>query len=312
MYSDMYGPSCFGDKMKNKNLQAYSFLSPFIVLVSIFYIAPAILTIVMSFTSLDGAFIWEFAGFDNYARIFKDPTTPTIIGNTVLYIGLSMAIVLILDLFIAIMTTYFIRSDNWASFFKSIIMIPMITPSVIYSVLWIWFLDASENGFINSLLHSIDSSFTPVNWIAEYPFAVIVIAQVLVSLAYGSIIFSSAIRSIPENQFRAAHVDGAGEWEIIKTIILPNISGHIKFIAMWETLGLMTNYINILLITNGGPLIRTEVWALNAYHKAFIDQQYGYGAALSVMLILVVFMIMLLFRFLSKVSVSRKEAVDVE
>ena len=296
--------------MKNKNLQAYSFLSPFIVLVSVFYIAPALLTIVMSFTSLDAAFIWEYAGFSNYKRIFMDPTTLTIVRNTVLYIGISIAIVLVLDLFIAVMTTYFIRSDGWASLFKSIIMIPMITPSVVYSVLWIWFLDASENGFINSLLHSIDSSFTPVNWIADYPFLVIIIVQVIVSLAYGSIIFSSAIRSIPENLFKAARVDGAGEIEIIKTVILPNISGHIKFIAMWETLGLMTNYINILLITNGGPLIRTEVWALNAYHKAFIDQQYGYGAALSVMLILVVFMMMLLFRFLSRIS--RKEVQNAE
>ena len=53
------------EKMKSKNLQAYSFLSPFIVLVSIFYIAPALLTIVMSFTSLDGAFVWNFAGMSN-------------------------------------------------------------------------------------------------------------------------------------------------------------------------------------------------------------------------------------------------------
>ena len=296
--------------MKNKNLQAYSFLSPFIVLVSIFYIAPALLTIVMSFTSLDAAFIWEYAGFSNYKRIFMDPTTLTIVKNTVLYIGVSIAIVLVLDLFIAIMTTYFIKSDGWASLFKPIIMIPMITPSVVYSVLWIWFLDASENGFINSLLHSIDNSFTPINWIAEYPFLVIVVVQVMVSLAYGSIIFSSAIRSIPENLFKVARVDGAGEIEIIKTIILPNISGHIKFIAMWETLGLMTNYINILLITNGGPLIRTEVWALNAYHKAFINQQYGYGAALSVMLILVDFMMILLFSLLTRRS--RKEVQNVK
>ena len=264
----------------------------------------------MSFTSLDGSFIWEFAGFSNYERVFRDPTTLTIVKNTVLYIGISIALILVLDLFIAIMTTYFIKSDGWASFFKSIIMIPMITPSVIYSVLWIWFLDASDSGFLNALFGKLNSNFAPINWIADYPFQVIVIAQVLVSLAYGSIIFSSAIRSIPENQFKAAHVDGAGEWEIIKTIILPNIAGHIKFIAMWETLGLMTNYINILLITDGGPLIKTEVWALNAYHKAFIDRQYGYGAALSVMLILVVFMFMLLFQFLSKVA--RKGGNDVQ
>jgi len=51
--------------MKGKDLQGYAFLSPFLILVSIFYIAPAILTIIMSFSSLDGAFLWEFVGFEN-------------------------------------------------------------------------------------------------------------------------------------------------------------------------------------------------------------------------------------------------------
>ncbi len=293
--------------MKGKDLQGYAFLSPFLILVSFFYIAPAILTIIMSFSSLDGAFLWEFVGFENYGKIFRDPNTFLILRNTVLYIVISMAIIVLLDLFIATLTTYFIKSDGWASFFKSIIMIPMITPSVVYSVLWIWYLDASDSGFINSFIHFFDTDFVSVNWIAKYPFQVIIIAQVVVSLAYGAIIFSSAIRSIPDNQFKAAHVDGAGEWEIVKTIIIPNIRPHIKFIIMWETLGLMTNYLNILLITNGGPLNRTEVWALSAYHKAFIDQQYGYGAAISVLLILVVFMIMLLWMFASK---SKKEGEE--
>jgi inositol-phosphate transport system permease protein len=293
--------------MQGKHLQGYAFLSPFLVLISIFYIAPAILTIVMSFSNLDGSFLWEFVGFENYGKIFKDPNTLLILRNTILYNFISMFIIVVLDLFIATLTTYFIKSDGWASFFKSIIMIPMITPSVVYSVLWIWYLDASDAGFINSVLRFFNKDFSSINWIAQYPFQVIILAQVVVSLAYGAIIFSSAIRSIPENQFKAAHVDGASEWEIVKTIIIPNIRPHIKFIIMWETLGLMTNYLNILLITNGGPLNRTEVWALSAYHKAFIDQQYGYGAAISVLLILVVFMIMLLWLFASR---TRKESEE--
>ena len=295
--------------MKKNNIQAYSFLAPFLILTAIFYIAPSIITIVMSFTSLDGSFVWEFNGIENYTRIFKDPNTWTIAMNTVIYIGVSVALIIVIDLFIAIMTTYFIRSDSWASFFKAFIMIPMITPSVVYSVLWIWFLDASEAGFINRMMMRLDPNFTAVNWIARYPMQVVIIVQVIVSMAYGTIIFSSAIRSIPENQFKAAHVDGAGEWEIIRTIILPNIREHIKFILMWDTLGLMTNYINILLITNGGPLIKTEVWALNAYHKAFVERQYGYGAAISMMLILIVFMFIILFRYLGKLA-NRKEAAN--
>lgn len=108
-----------------------------------------------------------------------------------------------------------------------------------------------------------------MNWIAKYPFQIILFATVMVSFAYGTTIFSSAIKSIPENQFKAARVDGASEWEIVKSIILPNIRYHIQFITLWETLGLLTNYVTIMLITDGGPGIKTEVWALSAYHKAF-------------------------------------------
>ena len=198
----------------------------------------------------------------------------------------------VLDLFFAVMTTYFIKSERVSGVFKAFLMIPMITPAVVYSVLWIWLLEASDAGLVNQLYTALTGSL-PLNWIAKYPFQIILFATVMVSFAYGTTIFSSAIKSIPENQFKAARVDGASEWEIVKSIILPNIRYHIQFITLWETLGLLTNYVTIMLITDGGPGIKTEVWALSAYHKAFRDQQYGYGAAISMLLIVVVLILML-------------------
>ena len=289
------------EKKKNcikRNLQAYGFLTPFLVLVSLLYILPAILTVVMAFTDLDSAFIWEFAGLKNFRKIFRDPNTIIIIRNTVLYVAITIGITICLQLFLATMTTYFIRDEKKGNFFKALMMIPMITPTVIYSVLWIWLLDASENGVVNQLLNRF-TGLGPVNWIAEYPFQVVIFAQVLTSVAYGMTIYSSAIKSIPENQFRAARVDGAGEWEIFKQIIIPNLKPHISFIILWESLGLLTNYTPILLITDGGPGIQTEVWALSAYHKAFGNLEYGYGAAISLLLIVVVALLMFVITLMS-------------
>ena len=171
-------------------------------------------------------------------------------------------------------------------------MIPMITPAVVYSVLWLWLLEATPDGMVNKLYMALGGS-EPLNWIARYPFIIIIAATLLTSIAYGTTVFSSAVRSIPENQFRAARVDGASEWEIVRNIILPNLRFHITFITLWEMLGLLTNYVTIMLITNGGPGVQTEVWALSAYHKAFADSQYGYGAAISLVLIAVVMVLML-------------------
>lgn len=278
---------------KKDNLQAYAFLTPFLVLVTLLYILPAILTIVMAFTGLDKTFVWKFIGFKNFRRVFLDPNTPTIIANTFIYVGCCISATLVIDLFFAIMTTYFIKSERSSNLFKAILMIPMITPSVVYSVLWVWLLSSNEGGFLNQIVMGITGSQTPTNWIANYPMVVVIAAKLLTSIAYGTIIFSSAIKSIPENQFKAARVDGAREWEIVKAIILPNLQFHIMFIALWETLGLLTDYITILLITDGGPGKASETWALSAYHKAFIDGKYGYGAAISLILIAVVLLVMI-------------------
>lgn len=275
------------------------FLSPFLIFVTILYIVPAILTLIMAFTSLDASFIWKFVGLRNFTRMVKDPNTSVIIFNTVKYAFICITSTIVLDLFFAIMTTYFIRRERISEMFKAILMIPMITPAVVYSVLWIWLLDASPNGIMNKLM-ALFFNAEPRNWIANSPFVVVCIATVLTSIAYGTIIFSSAIKTIPEPQFKAAQVDGASELSIVFSIILPNLRYHISFIALWETLGLLTNYITILLITNGGPGIRSEVWALSAYHKAFIDRQYGYGASISLVLIIVVMILMLIIARLGR------------
>lgn len=278
--------------MKKKNTQAYLFLSPFLLFTVVLYIVPAIVTVAMAFTNLDSAFIWEFIGLGNFRKIFRDPNTVIILRNTVFYVVVTIVLTVVLDLFFAIMTTYFIRSEAKGSVFKAILMIPMITPVVVYSVLWLWLLSADETSLMNKVYLALGGQ-EAVNWIAEYPFAVVIIATLLTSIAYGTTIFSSAVRSIPENQFRAARVDGAGEWEIVSSIILPNLRFHIVFITLWETLGLLTNYVTIMLITNGGPGTQTEIWALSSYHKAFSDSKYGYGAAISVLLIFVVMLLMI-------------------
>lgn len=285
--------------MGRKNLQAYTFLSPFLILVSVLYVVPAILTVMMAFTSLDSSFVWEFNGLDNFVRMAKDPNTLVILGNTVFYVVITIVITIALDLFFAIMTTYFIKREGVSQFFKGVLMIPMITPAVVYSVLWIWMLDASESGLFNQFYMAFTGN-KPLNWVANNPFLVVICATLLTTIAYGTTVFSSALKSIPENQFKAARVDGANDLSIIFSIIIPNLRYHIVFITLWETLGLLTNYVTIMLITNGGPGIRSEVWALSAYHKAFVDHQYGYGSAISLVLIVVVMGLMILSSQITK------------
>ena len=92
--------------MKNKNGQAYMFLTPFLILVTIFYVIPAVLTVVMSFTNLDSSFVWEFNHFKNFIKIFKDPNTLVIVRNTLIFVGVAIVATVFLNLLFAVLTTY--------------------------------------------------------------------------------------------------------------------------------------------------------------------------------------------------------------
>ena len=100
----------------------------------------------------------------------------------------------------------------------------------------------------------------------------------------------------------ASEVDGANRWQQIRHIILPQIKWPILFVSVYQTLSLLTSFEHILLSTEGGPGTSTEVWALSAYHSALDNYwgnlQYGYGAALALVLVVVgVIMSLIYLRF---------------
>ncbi|WP_223812866.1 carbohydrate ABC transporter permease [Geobacillus sp. 47C-IIb] len=145
--------------------------------------------------------------------------------------------------------------------------------------------DPSEYGVLNSLRSFF--GMPPIEWLSDYPMIAIILANGLIGASFGMIIFSSAIKSIPRDLFQAAQVDGASQWSIIKDIIIPAVRWPLMFVTLWQCLSLLTSYEYILLLTNGGPLFESEVLALYSYHKAFQNFEFGYGAAISLVLVLI-------------------------
>ena len=121
----------------------------------------------------------------------------------------------------------------------------------------------------------------------DYPVVLIVIANGFIGASMGMIIFTSAIRSIPEHLFHAARADGAGPLAITWHITLPAIRWPLSFITVYQTLSLLVSFEYIWLITNGGPFYDTTVYALYVYKRAFENGQYAYGAALALLLVVI-------------------------
>ncbi|WP_428844931.1 carbohydrate ABC transporter permease [Calderihabitans maritimus] len=262
------------------------FLGPFLVLIILFFFVPVLLTAILSFTGMDYTLRWNFIGVENYLRLFHDAVILQVALNTLKYVFFTLIFNVGFGFVLAVMTTYFVKNENISLIFRTIWLLPRMTPAVVYALLWIWFLDPTEYGMLNALM-SFLAGAPPQNWLLEHPMTVVVLSNGMIGASLGMVVFSAAIKSIPDDYYRAAMVDGASDWAIIRYIIVPFLKWPIMFMTIWQTLSLLTSYEYILLITDGGPLYESEVWSLLAYHKAFANFEFGYGAAISMVLVII-------------------------
>lgn len=273
--------------MERRSVQLLPWLmmAPFLLLVALFFVLPALLAVGMAFTDMNYTLSGQFVGLRNFANLLRDPLIRSVTERTFTFVTISLLFNVGLALLLALLSTYWVERPWVGILFRAVWMLPRMTPPVLFALLWLWFFDPTGYGMLNALRDSV--GLGPVAWVREYPMAVVSLVNGLVGASFGMVVFSSAIRSIPEEHIRAAKVDGATDWQVIRHIILPQLRWPLMYVTIWQTLSRLTEYQYILLLTDGGPVYATEVWSLFAYHKAFVHFQFGYGAALTVVIVAV-------------------------
>lgn len=273
---------------------AMGFLGPSIVLVLVFFVIPGILLLILSFTNLSSANFndpWSFVGFANFERLFTDPFFPKILRNTVFYVFTTLILFnLGLALLLALVTTSIPRRQGF--FFRLVWLLPRLTPSVVYILMWKRIGSAEPFGIYNQIMPEFLGASGGNLFLGGSPWGFVILTNGFIGASFGMIIFTSALLSIPEDLLTAAKVDGASTWRIIRDIKLPLIKWPLLFIATYQTLSLLTSFEYILLLTEGGPgLFTTEVWALTAYKRAFAsyagNSQWAFGATWAIVLVAV-------------------------
>lgn len=283
------------------NLRAYAFMSPAIFLVIVFFLVPGVLLFILSTTSLSSSNFndpWEFIGLDNYRRLFSDAFFPKILRNTLFYTFTTLIIFnLGLALVLALVTTSIPRRAGF--FFRLVWLLPRLTPSVVYIMMWQRMGAAEPFGILNQVIPEQLGATGNNLILGEYPWLFVIMVNGFIGASFGMIIFTSALESIPQDLITAAKVDGAGTWRIIRDVKLPMIKWPLLFITTYQTLSLLTSFEYILLLTDGGPgLFTTEVWALTAYKRAFSDfgnNKWGYGSAWAFVIVVIGLIIAVLY-----------------
>lgn len=297
---------------RRRRINFILFLGPAIVLTAVFFILPVLIDIVVSFTDMGRSLrVSEFT-LENFEKVFAgDSRLSDVIGLTFIYVLGTLAIFNVtFGLVLALVTTPIHPVSS--GFFRGVWLLPRMSPSVLYILLWLWVVDPSATGLLNQILMSVLDLDAPLDLKTDMPVMLIIISNGFIGASMGMIIFTSAIKGIPEHLFHAARADGAGSLSIIRHITLPALRWPISFITIYQTLSLLVSFEYILLLTEGGPFYDTTVYALYIYRRAFESGQYGYGAALALFLIVLGILLALLgWRFFDMKKLLQRPRIEV-
>jgi len=270
-------------------LTAYFFILPGLLLFLVFVIYPIAKALQMSFYewSIVPRIPNKLVGLANYARAFQDPIVRLSLRNTIVYTLVTVPGQMILGLLAALLLNSIVRGKI---FFRVLYYLPVVTSWVIVSLLFKYIFQ-SPKGVLNHLLvnvlHVIQE---PVPWLRYASTAMIPIwcLGIWKGIGWTMVIFLAALQTIPKELYEVAALDGASSWRQLISITLPLMRPTLVFTMVMLMIGGFNVFISVYLITNGGPLQRTEVILSYMYHQAFDFLDFGYGAALSFILAVII------------------------
>lgn len=270
------------------------FLLPATILIVLFFLVPVITTLYLSMTDISVLTFRnpQWAGLENYRTLLQDPFMDKILLNTARYVGFTLLFNVGMGLVLALLSTSV--PERYGNQMRALWLLPRIVPPVVYVLIWQGLSRDAPFGLISSLTGSSGS------FISDHPWATIILANGMVGASFGLLIFTSAIRSISQDLFYAAAVDGATTLQTIRRIVLPMLKWPIMFVTAYQTLSLLTSFEYILLLTQGGPgFYTTTVWSLHAYNLAlsnyFGNVQFGLGAAMAAVLVVIGIVVSVLY-----------------
>ena len=253
----------------------------------IFQLYPFISSFIYSFTDFSMLKSPRFVGLNNYYNIFfKDPLFWLSLKVTTIYVIMAVPSKLVFALFIAIILNMKIRYIN---LFRTIYYLPSIMGgSVAIAILWrVLF---NSDGIINNFLSYL--SIKPVNWLGSPNIALYTVG-LLVVWQFGSsmVLFLAGLKQIPGELYEAAKIDGASTTRIFFAVTIPLLTPIIFFNLIMQMVNAFQDFTGALVITKGGPLNSTYLYALKLYDDGFKYFKMGYASALSWILFIIIILL---------------------
>jgi multiple sugar transport system permease protein len=267
-----------------KNYSAYLFLLPKLILFIAFIAIPVVWAFVLSFQEYK-IFGSEWAGFDNYVKVFKSDAFYDALGNTFLFTVVTVPFNVISALLIASLIHPLGKLAQ--SFFRGAFYLPTVTSMVIVAMVWRWMYNY-DFGLFNYVLGWF--GMEPLNWLGQSSSALwaLIIMQCLIPFGVGIILYLAAMGSISNALYEAATIDGANGIQKWFHITLPLLKPSTLYLVLLSTIGSFQVFTQIIMMTGGGPGTATETLVHLIYKTGFRDFEFGFAAAQSVVLFVII------------------------
>ena len=255
-----------------------------VVLFALFFVWPAVIGLVYSFTNYTGVGAFQFIGLDNYQNLFGDSTFYDALFRTLLYTVLVVPLNFVLSLFIANLVVS--KQAKGASVARVVFFVPWLISPIVVGVLWRW-LFGENFGLINYVIEKLGGHAIAWQSNADLSLGVVVMAGAWWGTAFSMLLFIAAIKNVPVSYYEAASLDGAGPWRQFRSITLPSIAPTSFIVILLNTINAMKEYPLFVSLNNGGPGTSNNLLVQYIYETGFNRGQIGYASAASFVLMLI-------------------------
>ncbi|CCK28537.1 binding-protein-dependent transport systems inner membrane component [Streptomyces davaonensis JCM 4913] len=278
-------------RLKDRSAQ-WLFVLPAAAYLLLFFGYPLVKNVVMSFQDYTATTFYTgaapFVGLRNYTRILGSDLFREALVNTALFTVGSILGQFVLGLALAL---FFQRRFPLGGVLRSLLLLPWLLPLVVSGTVWKWMLDP-DTGVVNTVLRGLHlTSASGVPWLTGTPHALVsvILVNIWIGIPFNTAILYGGLQNIPAHLYEAAKLDGAGPVQAFRHVTWPLLRPVVSVVLVLGVIYTVKVLDIILVVTGGGPAGSTQTLAGRAYELSFQQFEFGQGAVLSNVLIVVSF-----------------------
>lgn len=272
-----------------QTITALLFIAPFGILYAIFTIIPIFQTFWISLHR------WEimgtnirYLGLKNFERLLTvDTQFQQAFGQTIIFVALSIPIIFV-GLLLALILN---RPVKGIGIFRTIFYLPNIMAVTVIGLIWSRVFASGDRGLINAILNNLGGSSIPFLDQGDLATLAVAFTTLWWTVGFSMLIFLAGLQDIPQSLYDAAKVDGANSWQQFRYITIPGLQRPFAFLAVLQVIASFQIFGQVDVMTSGGPAGNTRTIVYNIWEVTFQYFQVGYGAAMAVIMFVVLLVI---------------------